>query len=153
LVCCPWNATALSGCYGGLLFLERMRPRDRREKEEGTSISSNERSLTIHWAGGHTAFVYHQQGAPADITTAFEFDPGYYGNNFSLRHDESKDSGALEAGTYTVTEILPAGWDLCGIEFEDLDPSTTNAVTNETAVISLAAGETVRVIFHNLPES
>ena len=69
----------------------------------GISISSAECSLTIHWPCGHTAFVYHQQGAPADTATAFEFDPSY-GNAFSLRDGETKDSGALKAGTYTVTE-------------------------------------------------
>jgi len=103
-----------------------------------------------------TTFGSHiivQKDAPADTATAFEFDPGYYGNNFSLRHDESKDSGALSAGTYTVTEILPAGWDLDWIEFDDPDPSTNNVVTDETAEISLAPGETVRVIFHNVPAS
>jgi len=103
-----------------------------------------------------TTFGSHiivQKDAPADTATAFEFDPGYYGNNFSLRHDESKDSGALEAGTYTVTEILPAGWDLDWIEFDDLDPSTTNTVIDGTAEINLAPGETVRVIFHNVPTS
>jgi len=101
-----------------------------------------------------TTFGSHiivQKDAPTDTATAFEFDPGYYGNNFNLRHDESKDSGALEAGTYTVTEILPAGWDLSQIEFVDLDPSTTNTITDETAEINLAPGETVRVIFHNEP--
>lgn len=101
-----------------------------------------------------TTFGSHiivQKDSPADTATAFEFDPGYYGNNFSLRHDESKDSGALEAGTYTVTEILPAGWELDWIEFDDPDPSTTNTVIDETAEINLAPGETVRVIFHNVP--
>ena len=101
-----------------------------------------------------TTFGSHiivQKDSPADTATAFEFDPGYYGNNFNLRHDESKDSGALEAGTYTVTEILPAGWELDWIEFDDPDPSTTNTVIDETAEINLAPGETVRVIFHNVP--
>jgi hypothetical protein len=103
-----------------------------------------------------TTFGSHiivQKDAPADTTTAFEFDPGYYGNNFSLRHSESKDSGALEAGTYTVTEILPAGWDLYEITFDDTDPDTTNTIADQTATITLAAGETVRVIFHNVPIS
>ena len=102
-----------------------------------------------------TTFGSHivvKKDAPADTLgeVAFGFDPSY-GSDFSLRHDESKDSGALEAGTYTVTEMLPAGWDLDWIEFVDLDPSTTNAITDETAEISLAPGETVHVIFHNVP--
>ena len=103
-----------------------------------------------------TTFGSHiivQKDAPEDtLGTAFGFDPSY-GSDFSLRHDESKDSGALEAGTYTVTEILPAGWDLDWIEFDDLDPSTINTVIDGTAEINLAPGETVRVIFHNVPAS
>ena len=101
-----------------------------------------------------TTFGSHiivEKQAPDDSlgTIAFWFDPSY-GNNFSLRHDESKDSGALSAGTYTVTEILPAGWELDWIEFDDPDPSTTNTVIDETVEINLAPGETVRVIFHNV---
>ena len=119
-----------------------------------TSISSAERILTIHWPGGHTAFVYHQQGAPADTATAFGFDPSY-GNAFSLRHGETKDSGALKAGNYTVTEILPlsGNWTLDQIEIIDLDPSTDYSanVSTQTVTIDLAPGETVRVIFHNEP--
>jgi len=104
-----------------------------------------------------TTFGSHiivEKQAPDGGLTAFGFDPSY-GNAFSLRDGETEDSGALKAGTYTVTEILPlsGNWTLDWIEFEDLDPSTTNAVTNETAEISLAPGETVRVIFHNVPTS
>jgi len=105
-----------------------------------------------------TTFGSHiivEKDAPADTATAFEFDPGYYGNNFSLRHGESKDSGALEAGTYTVTEILPDGWDLDYITFVDLDPSTDTLVDvgTQTVTIELAPGETVHVKFHNVPIS
>lgn len=101
--------------------------------------------------GSHIVVV---KDAPADTLgeVAFGFDPSY-GSDFSLKHGETKDSGALEAGTYTLTEILPAGWDLDWIEFDDLDPSTTNVVTDETAEINLAPGETIRVIFHNVPAS
>ena len=120
----------------------------------GTSISSAERSLTIHWPGGHTVLVYHQQGASADTATAFEFNPSY-GSAFSLRDGETKDSGVLKAGTYTVNEILPlsGNWTLDYIEVIDPDTSTPCAVNNETIEISLATGEAVRVIFHNVPTS
>jgi hypothetical protein len=102
-----------------------------------------------------TTFGSHivvEKDAPADGLTAFGFDPSY-GNAFSLRDGETKDSGALKAGTYTVTEILPLSgdWTLDEIEIIDLDPSTTNTIVDETAEISLAPGETVRVIFHNVP--
>jgi len=99
-----------------------------------------------------TTFGSHiivEKDAPDGGLTAFGFAPSY-GSDFSLKDGETKDSGALSAGTYTVTEILPAGWELDWIEFEDSDPSTTNVVTDGTAEINLAPGETVRVKFHNV---
>lgn len=89
---------------------------------------------------------------PVDPATYFGFEPSY-GNNFTLRHGETKDSGALKAGTYTVTEILPlsGNWTLDHIEIIDLDPSTPSNNETATAVITLAPGETVHVIFHNVP--
>jgi hypothetical protein len=56
---------------------------------------------------------------------------------------------------YTVTEILPLSgdWTLDQIEVIDLDPSTdySTDVGTQTVTIDLAPGETVRVIFHNVP--
>jgi len=107
-----------------------------------------------------TTFGSHiivEKDAPADTLgeVAFGFDPSY-GSAFTLRRGESKDSGALKAGTgYTVTEILPlsGNWTLDDIEIIDLDPSTDSSydLGTRTVTIDLAAGETVRVIFHNVP--
>ena len=107
-----------------------------------------------------TTFGSHiivEKQAPADTlgVVAFGFDPSY-GNAFTLRHGETKDSGALKAGTgYTVTEILPlsGNWTLDDIDIIDLDPSTNSSadVGTQTVTIDLAPGETVRVIFHNVP--
>jgi len=104
-----------------------------------------------------TTFGSHiiiEKSAPADGLTAFGFDPSY-GNAFSLRNGETKDSGALKTGTYTVTEILPlsGNWTLDWIEVIDQDTSTPYSVNNKTVEISLAPGETVHVIFHNIPTS
>jgi hypothetical protein len=100
-----------------------------------------------------TTFGSHiivEKQAPDGGLTAFGFDPSF-GNAFSLRDGESKDSGALSAGTYTVTEMpLSGNWTLNYIEVIDLDDSTPYAVNNETVEISLAPGEIVRVIFHNV---
>jgi len=101
-----------------------------------------------------TTFGSHiivEKDAPADGLTAFGFDPSY-GSAFTLKYGESKDSGALKAGTYTVTEILPlsGNWTLDWIE---VIGSNTYGVVNETVEITLAAGETVHVIFHNVPAS
>lgn len=109
-----------------------------------------------------TTFGSHiivKKDAPADTlgAVAFGFDPSY-GSAFTLRNGETKDSGALKAGTgYTVTEILPlsGNWTLDNIEIIDLDPSTSSFadVGTQTVTIDLAAGETVCVIFHNVPKS
>ena len=105
-----------------------------------------------------TTFGSHiivEKSAPADGLTAFGFDPSY-GNAFSLRDGETKDSGALKTGTgYTVTEILPlsGNWTLNDIQIIDLDLSTNSSfdLGTRTVTIDLAPGETVRVIFHNVP--
>jgi hypothetical protein len=104
-----------------------------------------------------TTFGSHiivEKQAPDGGLTAFGFEPSY-GNAFSLRDGETKDSGALKAGNYTVTEILPlsGNWTLDQIEIIDLDPSTDSSanVSTQTVTIDLASGETVRVIFHNEP--
>jgi hypothetical protein len=104
-----------------------------------------------------TTFGSHiivEKQAPDGGLTAFGFEPSY-GNAFSLRDGETKDSGALKAGNYTVTEILPlsGNWTLDYIEVIDPDTSTPYEVNNETVEISLAPGETVRIIFHNVPTS
>ena len=107
-----------------------------------------------------TTFGSHiivEKDAPADTLgeVAFGFDPSY-GSAFTLRNGETKDSGALKAGTgYTVTELLPlsGNWTLYDIEIIDLDPSTSSSadVSTQTVTVDLAPGETVRVIFHNVP--
>ncbi|MEP6749229.1 MAG: T9SS type A sorting domain-containing protein [Bacteroidota bacterium] len=55
----------------------------------------------------------------------------------------------VPAGNYTVTESLPAGWDLNGIKASD---PTTNSSTNsiaKTATLNVSAGEIVHVTFTN----
>jgi hypothetical protein len=103
-----------------------------------------------------TTFGSHiivEKDAPADGLTAFGFDPSY-GNAFSLKDGEAKDSGALKAGTgYTVTEILPLSGDWTLDQIVIIDPSEDSFADmgTQTVTIDLAPGETVRVIFHNVP--
>jgi hypothetical protein len=51
----------------------------------------------------------------------------------------------LAAGTYTITEVVPTGWDLTGIVCTD--PSGGTTTSGSTATIALAAGETVACTF------
>ncbi|MCP4542822.1 MAG: hypothetical protein GY832_37345 [Chloroflexi bacterium] len=70
---------------------------------------------------------------------SFEFNTDY-GSNFSLNHGQTNDSGLLTAGTYSVSEIVPAGWNQTSAACDDgSDPSA----------IGLDAGETVTCVFHN----
>jgi hypothetical protein len=87
----------------------------------------------------------------ADTAAAFQFDPMHYGSNFSLRNAVINNGGGLSAGKYTMTEGVPAGCHLDQIEFINLDPSTANAIISKIVEISLAPGETVRIIFHRAP--
>ncbi|GIW20908.1 MAG: hypothetical protein KatS3mg065_1204 [Chloroflexota bacterium] len=50
------------------------------------------------------------------------------------------DSGALKPGTYSVSETVPAGWDLTGASCSD---------ESDPAQIDLAPGETVTCTFTN----
>jgi hypothetical protein len=57
---------------------------------------------------------------------------------------------AVTPGTYTVSEIVPSGWDLVSIKtFDPSDNSTTDVVSNQ-ATVSVAAGETVGLVFENI---
>jgi len=81
---------------------------------------------------------------PSGDTTAFEFDPSWGDNFFLAGGDPLHDSGWLEPGTYSVTELVPAGWALTGLTCDDGTTSTT-----ATASITLAPGDVVTCTFTN----
>ena len=83
--------------------------------------------------------IVEKVAANAPLGYEFEFDPSW-GANFFLSHMESEDSGYLEPGGYSVSEIVPDGFILGGAVCDDQsDPSS----------IDLAAGETVTCTFTN----
>jgi len=57
----------------------------------------------------------------------------------------------VEPGTYTSTELLPAGWDLTSIACDDTDSS--GDIGTATATFEVAAGEAVRCVFTNTQRS
>ena len=80
----------------------------------------------------------------SDTSKSFVFTASYDGDGFSLKDGESNNSGDLDAGTYSVSETVPAGWSLQSATCDDQsDPSA----------ISLQEGETVTCTFvnHELP--
>ncbi len=84
---------------------------------------------------------------PADTGQAFEYS-GDLGA-FSLAADGSITVSPLLPGTYDVTEVLPAGWDLGQITCDDPDGGTTVDLATSTVRIDLDADESVVCTFHN----
>jgi hypothetical protein len=81
---------------------------------------------------------------PSGDPTSFEFSADTQANFFLTDTDAPNDSGNLPAGTYAVSEIVPAGWDLTSATCDDgSDPSS----------IDLAAGETVTCTFNDQADS
>jgi plastocyanin len=82
---------------------------------------------------------------PAGSLQSFDFTTDA-GGAFSLTDAAAPwDSGWIVPGTYTVTELAEAGWDLTSIGFSDADSTSAGAV----ATVRVAAGETVTVTFTN----
>ena len=92
--------------------------------------------------------IVEKQTDPDGDTTEFEFDPSWAAN-FFLSDGETETSGDLDPGTYDVSEIVPAGWDLDSVvcTSSNGDSETNTAISLQA--ISLQAGETVTCTFTN----
>ncbi|WP_404391562.1 hypothetical protein [Humibacillus xanthopallidus] len=80
-----------------------------------------------------------KQTDPDGSTQKFEFDTSY-GANFELSDGQSRDSGYLVPGDYSVLENTPSGWDLTSATCND---------GSDPAAISLQSGEVVTCTFNN----
>lgn len=80
-----------------------------------------------------------KQTLPDGSTQSFTFTPSW-GSSFSLSDGGSQTSSPLPAGTYSVSEAVPTGWDLSSAVCSDGSP--VNA-------IELAGGEEITCVFTN----
>ncbi len=79
---------------------------------------------------GH--IIIKKETLPDGDKTQFEFDPNW-GWRFDLRDGESKDSGILVPGTYSIHEHNENGWDQTSVVCSDgSDPSRINVGPAET---------------------
>ena len=78
---------------------------------------------------------------PTGSSQVFDFEASYDADGFQLKGGEQNDSGALVPGTYSVSEKVPAGWDL-----DDVGCSDGSLASK----IELQAGETVTCTFRNV---
>ncbi|WP_207632497.1 beta strand repeat-containing protein, partial [Foetidibacter luteolus] len=56
---------------------------------------------------------------------------------------------AVVPGTYTITETVPANWDLQSITLYDPSSNSSNNVVGNTATLTVSTGETVHAVFTN----
>lgn len=84
--------------------------------------------------------IIQKETLPDGDPTDFTFNPSWSDTNFTLSDGEQLDSGDLDAGTYSVAEVVPEGWDLTSAVCDDGSP--VNA-------IELADEETVTCTFTN----
>ena len=84
--------------------------------------------------------IIEKQTEPDGAYESFEFSTNY-SSNFSLLDNETNNSGFLDPGIYSVSEInIPTGWNLiCATCDDGSDPSA----------IDLQAGETIICTFNN----
>ncbi len=84
--------------------------------------------------------IVEKQTLPNGDPQAFTFDASYDADGFSLSDGESNNSGLLLPGTYSVSENVPAGWDLESVSCDDGSPASA---------IALDAAEIVTCVFTN----
>ena len=85
---------------------------------------------------------------PDGDQTEFDFDPSanLSADNFTRKDNEAAKSFSVEPGSYTVTELAEAGWDLTDIDCSDANSSGDGP----TATFIVAAGEVVTCTFTNV---
>ncbi len=96
-----------------------------------TCVFTNEKDARI---------VVEKQTLPNGDSQVFAFTANYDADGFSLSDGQQNDSGDLDPGTYSVSETVPAGWDLESAICSDQSPADA---------ISLQAGEVVTCVFTN----
>jgi len=81
-----------------------------------------------------------KQTDPDGHPQSFAFEASYDEDGFSLSDGQQNDSGELLPGTYSVSEIVPAGWNLTAATCSD---------ESDPEEIELSAGEHVTCLFEN----
>lgn len=109
---------------------------------------------------GQPGVIEIRKNTVPDAATDFRFDLAWAGGSVLVgpldddanpTNPSSLPIGTLEAGTYTITERVVAGYAVTGITCSDPSGGTTTNVGQRRATVSLAPGETVVCTFRNEP--
>ncbi|MDR0492401.1 MAG: hypothetical protein LBH74_02000, partial [Nitrososphaerota archaeon] len=86
---------------------------------------------------------------PVDSFDMFRFVTSAPGGSFSLTDGQSWSSGMLPPGTYTVTELVPPGWEITNILLDDPSGASSVDLSTGTATITLQAGTHVSIVYQD----
>ncbi|MDR0373342.1 MAG: hypothetical protein LBI79_07300, partial [Nitrososphaerota archaeon] len=114
-------------------------------------------------AGHHVSIVYlntelpPQPGTitvtkatcPTGASTPFSFVTSAPAGVFTLTDGQSWNSGNLPPGTYIITELAKAGWNLTNIIIDDPSGKSTIDLSTGTVTINLESGNHVTIIYQN----
>jgi len=122
---------------GAYCFRAEYTPAEGTPYNAGSHTNSSTECFTVVVPRG--TIIVEKQTIPDGSPQSFTFTPSW-GSSFSLTDGQSSSSGLLPAGTYSVSETVPSGWDL------------SSAVCSDGSLVSaieLSGGEEVTCIFTN----
>lgn len=94
--------------------------------------------------------IIQKQTLPDGSEQLFQFNPSWSIGNFNLSDNGQREQTNLPVGQYSVSEIVPDGWQLTNITCNDPNQNSSSvAGVANSAVINLDASETVTCVFTN----
>ena len=137
-----WTGPAGDG-FGGATSIPGSPYHVQLSKLDGASIGNRDNQMQAGAIVEDGNIIVRKETDPDGSTQLFTFSTSYSAD-FDLSDGQSNDSGPLaatsEAGTYSISETVPAGWDLTSATCDDGSP---------IGAIDLGPGETVTCTFNN----
>ncbi|MDQ4064455.1 MAG: hypothetical protein M3161_00215, partial [Actinomycetota bacterium] len=103
-------------------------------------------------ANNDGTLIVEKQTIPDGATRSFTFAGGVLGAAGATLADGQTTSVAVAPGVYTVSEMVPFGWDLSSITCTDSNTmglASSGDVSSATATFRVDANDTVRCVFTN----
>jgi len=100
-------------------------------------------------APDYGSFSVAKVSCPGDSSESFRFVTSAPAGSFNLTDGQSWSSGNLSPGIYTVTELVPQGWELTNILLNDPSGISTVDLATGTATINLQAGTHISIVYQD----
>ena len=103
-------------------------------------------AFSAYGTASAASIIVEKQTYPDGSAQSFVFSTNY-GPNFTLSDNQSELTGSLNAGTYSVSESLPSGWNLTSVTCSDGSiPSAINLSADETVTCTFINTQTGTII-------